>query len=242
MFDACVFDLYGTLVQIHTDEGAPHVWQAMARHYCAQGAQWTGEQLKARYFALIAQMEAATGAAHPEIRIEEVFAALFEEKGVRAEAGMALHAARRLRALSTEALSLYPGAWELLDSLRAAGKRVILLSNAQRAFTQGELELLSLDRRFEAIFLSSDYGVKKPDPRFFEIMIKMTGIDPGRAVMIGNDARCDILAAKACGMAGVYMHSDCSPKEEAPVCALALEQVDLARVKEFLLFSKKDRE
>jgi len=69
MFDACVFDLYGTLVQIHTDEGAPHVWQAMARHYCAQGVQWTGEQLKARYFALIAQMEAATGAAHPEIPV-----------------------------------------------------------------------------------------------------------------------------------------------------------------------------
>ena len=240
MFDACVFDLYGTLGHIHTDEGAPRVWRAMARHYRARGAQWTGAKLKERYFALIEAMEAASGEAHPEICIEEVFAALFEEKGVHADDAMALHATRRFRALTTDALSLYPGAWDLLDGLRAAGKRVILLSNAQRAFTQGELELLSLDRRFDKIFLSSDYGVKKPDPRFFEIMLRETGIDPARAVMIGNDARCDILAAKAVGMAGVYMHSACSPNEDAPPCALVLDRVDLSRVKEFLLFEKKD--
>lgn len=242
MFDTCVFDLYGTLVHIHTDEGAARVWQAMARYYRARGAQWTGLQLKKRYFTLIAQMEAASDAIYPEIRIEEVFAALFEEKGVSADAGMALQAARKLRALSTDALSLYPGAWDLLDSLRAAGKRVILLSNAQRAFTQGELELLSLKRRFDAIFLSSDYGVRKPDPRFFEIMLEKAGVCPARAVMIGNDAQCDVLAAQACGMTGVYMHSACSPEEDAPDCALALAQVDLARVKEFLLFGKKDGE
>ncbi len=235
MFDACVFDLYGTLVNVSTNEGDDFLWRKMAQHYCAHGAHWTKEALRDRYFALIRLLEEEAGEQNAEIVIDPVFAALFEEKGVPVKEGMVRHAAQRFRILSTDVLALYPGAWDLLDSLRAAGKRVILLSNAQRAFTQHELELLSLDKRFDAIFLSSDYGVKKPDRRFFERMIRDTGIDPARAVMVGNDARCDILAAQAVGMAGVYMHSECSPNESAPACAFALNHVDLAAVKNFLL-------
>ena len=40
--------------------------------------------------------------AHPEVQIEEVFQKLFEEKGVKADPTLAVHAGQFFRILSTE--------------------------------------------------------------------------------------------------------------------------------------------
>ncbi len=40
----CVFDLYGTLVDIHTDESAPCLWENLLEHYRTQGAVYSTPQ------------------------------------------------------------------------------------------------------------------------------------------------------------------------------------------------------
>ena len=49
----------------------------------------------------------------------------------------------------------------MLLAIRAAGKRVWLLSNAQRVFTGPELQKLGIDDCFNGIYISSDYDCKK---------------------------------------------------------------------------------
>lgn len=242
MFDAVIFDLYGTLVDIHTEEHDPVLWRSMARFYRRHGAVYTGPGLRQRYFALVDQFERETGEPYPEIRIEAVFSALFREKGAAADEALCLEAARRFRARSISYIRLFPGAWDLLDALRAAGKRVILLSNAQRAFTQAELDLLSLTERFDDIFLSSDAGVKKPDVRFFAGMLEKTGVEPARAVMVGNDARCDVGGAQAAGLAAAYLRTDVPADAPWPGCAFAAMGADYEKLLSFLLGGKKDGE
>ena len=232
-----VFDLYGTLVDIHTDEERESLWQAMARYYGERGAVYTPKALRARYAALVGEKEAGLAAsdtheAHPEIQIEDVFAALFEEAGV---SGDGAAAGMFFRAQSTDYIRLYDGAKELLAALRAAGKGVYLLSNAQAIFTRWEMKNLGLDGLFDGVFLSSDYGCKKPHPKFFRALLDAYGIDPAQAVMIGNDGRCDTAGAKRMGMKTVYICSNISPKEPLPEADAVLREMDLPYVQRILL-------
>lgn len=236
-YQHCIFDLYGTLVDIHTDEDAPELWQQMADYYRARGAAYQADELQAAYLRLVGEAESActplrrdAHEAHPEIQIEQVFACLFRDRGVAVDLAQAVQAGRRFRALSTEYIRLYDGAKELLAALRAGGKHVWLLSNAQAIFTRWELEQLGLTGCFDGIYLSSDYGVKKPDRRFFDRLLREQGIDPKTAVMIGNDGVCDIQGGRDAGLATVYLRSNLSPDEPLPQADYVLGHMDLKQL------------
>lgn len=238
-YQNCVFDLYGTLVDIRTDEESPELWETMAAYYAQQGAVWQPDSLHSAYRHLIQTAESEksgtplrqdTHEAHPEIQIELVFQRLFLEKGVDADLDQAVQAGRRFRELSTRYIRLYDRAEELLATLRGQGCGVWLLSNAQAIFTRWELERLGIIPLFDGIYLSSDYGVKKPDRRFFEVLLRERGIDPRRAVMVGNDGVCDIQGGRNAGLDTVYIRSNISPDEPPPDASYALEQMDLKRV------------
>ena len=145
----------------------------------------------------------------------------------------AVQAGLQVRTLSTRYIRLYDGAKELLAALRRRG-RVWLLSNAQSIFTRRELGQLGLTSFFDGIYLSSDSGMKKPDRRFFDLLIRERSILPGQGIMIGNDGICDIQGARAAGLDTFYIRSNLSPKEPAPDADYVLEQMDLRRVREIL--------
>lgn len=240
-YQHCIFDLYGTLVDIHTDEDNRELWAAMASCYRERGAVYGPEELRGAYRRLVAEAESGGAPlrrdaheAHPEIQIERVFQRLFQEKGVAAELPQAIQAGRRFRELSTEYIRLYDGARELLTILRQRGCKLWLLSNAQAVFTRWELERLEVSGCFDGIYLSSDYGVKKPSRRFFEILLREQDIDPGTAVMIGNDGVCDIAGARAAGLFTVYLRSNISPVEPVPHASYVLEHMDLKQVQNIL--------
>ena len=109
-----------------------------------------------------------------------------------------------------------------------------LLSNAQAIFTRRELKQLRLDGLFDGVYLSSDYGCKKPATRFFEILLREHGLDPAGAVMIGNDGACDITGARAVGLSTLYIRSNLSPCEPLPDADYVLEKMDLRMVLEIL--------
>ena len=237
----CIFDLYGTLVDIHTDETRPALWKMMAARYREYGADYASEELRDAYFRTVRQMEGGTNPprndaheAHPEIRLELVFQKLFWTKCVDAGLGLAIRAGAQFRKGSMEYIRLYDGAAELLKALRANGQGVWLLSNAQRIFTVYELQTLGIETLFDGIYLSSDYGCKKPDRRFFEVLLKERNIDRSHAVMIGNDGVCDIQGAQAAGLSTLYIRSNISPAEPLPEADYVLEEMDLRRVQAIL--------
>ena len=73
----------------------------------------------------------------------------------------------------------------LPTSMRAAGRRVILLSNAQSCFTRPELRLLGLAACFDRVFISSEEGFRKPDPRFFLAPLRELGLCTGHFLILG---------------------------------------------------------
>lgn len=242
MYDTCIFDLYGTLVDIRTDENKEELWEKLSLFYAFYGAFYTPEELARSYKRLTGEMTAGheelrrdSHEAFPEIRIEEVFRALFEEKGIAPDEPLVRHAGQFFRILSMEFIRLYDGTEEMLSAVKESGRKIYLLSNAQRIFTEYEMNALGITKYFDGIFISSDEGCKKPDLKFFRKLIDTCGIDPERAVMVGNDGICNIEGAKRAGLGTVYVHSDISPAEDAPDADYVLPQMDMEQIRKILL-------
>ena len=242
MYDTGIFDLYGTLVDIRTDENKEELWEKLSLFYAFYGAFYTPEELARSYKRLTGEMTAGheelrrdSHEAFPEIRIEEVFRALFEEKGIAPDEPLVRHAGQFFRILSMEFIRLYDGTEEMLSAVKESGRKIYLLSNAQRIFTEYEMNALGITKYFDGIFISSDEGCKKPDLKFFRKLIDTCGIDPERAVMVGNDGICDIEGAKRAGLGTVYVHSDISPAEDAPDADYVLPQMDMEQIRKIFL-------
>lgn len=217
MYTDLIFDLYGTLVDIHTEESAL-VWDKTALYFGYYGAPCTGEELHAAFDAAMAQREAQAGQSYecfPDIPFEQVMAQLLRDRGVADADVLGVNAAQLFRIASTEYIRLYPYVKEALATLRRKGYRLWLLSNAQRVFTAYELKHLGLGEEFDGVYLSSDYGCRKPDVRFFRALLEEQQLDPSKCLMIGNDRDTDIAGAKAVGLDTLYMHTNLTPREQA---------------------------
>ncbi|MBE5996788.1 MAG: HAD family hydrolase [Lachnospiraceae bacterium] len=220
-YDAYVFDLYGTLVDIHTDETQPKVWKILSRRFRDHGADYTDKELRKCYLQEIKSDEAQIrikkqieneNILYPEPDLARVLHCLFRNRGVNADDSLIAETASALRDAAMCHIRLYAGVREMLQSLKKAGKKVILLSNAQRLFTIPEMDKLGiLDGYFDEILISSDIGAKKPDPYFYRQLFCKEDLIPEKCLMIGNDLRCDIEGAKEAGMDAFYILSGLSP-------------------------------
>ena len=219
MYTDLIFDLYGTLVDIHTEEDAL-VWEKTALFFGFYGAHYTADSLKAAFERQIQSRKVQAGQSYecfPDIPFEQVMAALFRAKGVDENAdALGFQAAQLFRTSSIEYVRLYPHVLESLAKLREKGYRLWLLSNAQEAFTRYELRHLGLLDAFDGVYISSCFGYRKPDVRFFQALLEEQKLDVTKCLMIGNDRETDIAGAKAAGLATFYMHTELTPPDQSP--------------------------
>ena len=194
MYENYFFDLYGTLVDIRTDERKPSLWRGAAEFYSLCGAPYTPAEIHKRYLALCAEETDLLAAAHPvlgtegvEIELRNVFRRLFEEKGVPVPATQVEDTAVLFRLLSfSRKPRLMKGVKRTLTGLHQQGARLYLLSNAQSCFTIPEL-------------------------RFFNAALAQAGLSGTEVLMVGNDPTADIHGADSVGMKSRYIHSWQSP-------------------------------
>lgn len=224
-YDNYVFDLYGTLVDIHTEEGDERLWKQLALFFGYYGALYEPEELQKEYFRIVKGKEQELKMtldtdphyAHessPEIEICDVFRELYTQRGVEPEEALVIHTAQLFRVMSTDYVRLYDGVREMLKFLKEQGKKVYLLSNAQRIFTAYELKSLDIFKYFDDVLISSDYKTRKPDARFFDCLIKKYDLDVKKSIYVGNDSQNDVLGAKGVGMNTFYVFSNISPQND----------------------------
>ena len=215
MYQNYLFDLYGTLVDIHTDEYNPVFWKDIAILYSLNGASYQPDELHRKYDELLRiQVEKVPKnkyTTHPEPQIEYVFQELFTAKGIPCSMEMACLIGRSFRAISMDYIRLYDGVKELFDAIRSHGGKPYLLSNAQRIFTEPEIRMLGIYDWFEDVMISSDEGAAKPDVKFYQRMLNKHHLDPKKTIMIGNDEITDIKGSHDAGLDSLYLHTNISP-------------------------------
>ncbi|MDE5819141.1 MAG: HAD family hydrolase [Lachnospiraceae bacterium] len=219
MYRNVLFDLYGTLVDIHTDEKKRYLWQKMSDFFRAYGAYYTPTALRKAYLHYVTQLESQLGGPYPEIQIELVFLQLYLDKGIHADPALIQSTGTAFRTISRSRLALYPDVLDLLNGLKERHIGIYLLSNAQHLFTEPEMQMTGLLPFFDGVFYSSDIGCKKPDPTFMELLLSTYGLDKKECVMIGNEAASDVAVAEACGMDSIYLHTNLSPQDDSAPAA-----------------------
>lgn len=213
MYKNYVFDLYGTLVDINTDEDCEILWEKLSLFYKFKGADYSPLDLNKAYKEKVKKAQAAiTNTKYPDIVLEEVFNDLFKDKNVNVSKDTLYDTAHLFRVLSIKYIKLYDGVIELLELLKKKGKKIYLLSNAQRIFTLYEMKMLGIEKFFDDILFSSDFKVCKPDILFYNQLLEKLNLDKHETIMIGNDYIADIEGAYNFGIDSLYIDSNLSPE------------------------------
>jgi len=93
----------------------------------------------------------------------------------------------------------YPGVREGLAELAAAGCILTVLTNKPERFSRRILEGLGLADFFLQVYGGNSFERKKPDPIGIETILRETGEEKDRALMVG-DSEIDILTARNAGI------------------------------------------
>ncbi|OIN43432.1 haloacid dehalogenase [Pseudomonas azotoformans] len=93
---------------------------------------------------------------------------------------------RELKLETAHLIALRPDADTFLATIKQAGKRVILITNAHRDSLSLKLERIELAPYFERLISSHDYGFAKEHPQFWDALQADIGFDPARSLFIDD--------------------------------------------------------
>ena len=89
-----------------------------------------------------------------------------------------------------------------LSTLRDDGYRMALLTNNVREWEPRWRAMLPVDELFEVIVDSAFVGMRKPDPRIYELTVERIGV-PAEACLFIDDMEINVAAARDVGMTAV---------------------------------------
>ncbi|MFG1942070.1 HAD family hydrolase [Nonomuraea sp. NPDC048826] len=92
--------------------------------------------------------------------------------------------------------------YDMLREARGHGVKTCLLSNSW----SNTYERDGWDEVFDAVVISGEVGMRKPEPRIFHHALDLIG-QPGESCVFIDDIEANIVAARGLGMAGIH-HRD----------------------------------
>ena len=106
-----------------------------------------------------------------------------------------------------------PGVAEALRALQPR-YRLVLATNAPAsgaALVRQALARVGLEGYFQAVFTARELGVRKPEPAFFQAMLRELGCAPHDATMVGDEYPIDVVGAKEAGLRAVWFNPTAAP-------------------------------
>lgn len=205
-YSTWIFDVGGTLVRLD--------YAALARVY-AQHARARGIALDERHArAVLEELEGEMPQRQRQRAVslerdngrqfwDEFFAEGFRRMGVDGDCARAVTEIRE-RFQRSEFEALYDDVLPTLETLRARGKRLGILSNFSSNL-ENVLRALGVHRYFSFFVVSALVGVEKPDARIFDWAVRAARVPPHEIVYIGDSVFHDVAGARAVGLAAVLV-------------------------------------
>ena len=202
---AVVFDLDYTLLRPSDQFEAPGYVRTGAQYgLTLDPARWPHAE-RAAYKAVAARRE-DTGLVHDDHLLPVIAHSIIEGLGGGPKGAVEL-ATRAIIAAWSDAqnFGLYDDVLPCLDTLREAGVRMALLSNALGHGVEEIVAHFALDDYMAAAVSSIETGAVKPAPRMFSTLFGLLGISARDAVMVGDSLEDDVEGAFACGCPGILL-------------------------------------
>jgi putative hydrolase of the HAD superfamily len=125
-----------------------------------------------------------------------------------------------------DAWRLFSGVRETIQVLLDRGYRTGLISNWDDRLP-GLLEGLDVAGNLEPQIVSALVGAEKPDPRIYREALRRAGVEPERALMVGDDPEADFAGARAVGMHAVLLDREAKASGNGPRIERLIELLDL---------------
>jgi HAD superfamily hydrolase (TIGR01493 family) len=203
-----VFDLDYTLLRPSDQFEAPGYVRTGARFGLALDAARWPQAERAAYVAAAARRE-HTGLIHDDGLLPVIAHAIIDGLGGGPADAVESTAAAISDAWSrAENFGLYDDALPCLETLRAAGVRMALLTNALGHGVEEIVAHFALDDYMDAAVSSADTGAVKPAPRMFSTLFALLRVSPTDVVMVGDSVEDDVKGAVACGCAAILLDRD----------------------------------
>jgi putative hydrolase of the HAD superfamily len=214
------FDLDDTLVD--TDAAAPARFEAVLRAV-VDAAPATDRALLTR---------AHQRALKADPVVEGRLGAFFATLGVTVDSPVGQAARRAYNEVLPDVLEWMDGAPELLARLRGR-YRLGIVTNGPSEIQRPKLDKFNLASLVDAVIVSGEVGVHKPDAAIFAHLLHATGVPAGSAAHIGDSLSADVAGAHAAGMTALWLPPRHRAAEEraaevAPPDAVLASLSDLA--------------
>jgi putative hydrolase of the HAD superfamily len=205
-----LFDLYGTLVDIETDESMDEIYRAIAHYLTYHGICLNRREVRERYYQIMKQQKEARCEEYPEIDVEAIWNELLLQEGIKSDSLRGQQAkviAHIYRGVSRNRLQLYPDVKRVLNELQC-DYRLALISDAQSCYALPEIRAVGLEGYFNPVVISSHYGFRKPDSRLFQKALDSMNLKPADVIWVGNDMFRDIFGASLLGIRNIFIDSN----------------------------------
>lgn len=214
--EAVTFDLDGTLLQY---ERSPGEVLKHAYDRCGIAPIFTVEEYYARYDEFAEKYDS-----QEQLRAE-CFAALAAEHGADPEQGRAVAAAFTDERDQSRVEFLLE-AERVLTAASDQYQTAVITNGAADAQRQ-KIEALGIDTLVETVVVAGADSPPKPATKPFEQVLTRLGVDPARAVHVGDSLDTDVAGANAVGMASLLVGATSSVDAEPTVqCASMTDIAD----------------
>lgn len=206
---AVFFDLYGTLIDIRTDEYDYWVYEMLSRYLAYHSVNIVPEELKKAFFEVIQQHLNQSKEIYPEVDVYEIFFEIMNKYGKRRYSkGIIVDITMLFRSLTIRHFGVFNGLYDVLVSI-GRKYRIGIISDAQWVFAEPEIAMLGLDQFLKVRIFSSRLRFKKPDVRLFHHAMEELGVTPEYSVYIGDNPYKDLVGAKNAGMQFILFRGEC---------------------------------
>jgi putative hydrolase of the HAD superfamily len=103
-----------------------------------------------------------------------------------------------------------------LRELRRRGLKLGVITNGPGPLQRRKLAALGLDRSFDAILVSGEEGVRKPDAEIFRRALGRLGVAAHEAMFVGDHPVADVEGAHGAGLLPVWMFVPYWPPPDVP--------------------------
>ena len=206
---AVLFDLGGTLIYFDGDwvEVAAAANRELYLYLQQQGLRVDAQRFLDEFRARLEEYYLERDTEFIEYTTTRVLRTLLADLGYPELAGDTLAPAlKKLYAVSQAHWKLEEDALPTLEKLRSAGYRMGVISNASDdADVQVLVDNAGIRGYLDFALSSAACGIRKPNPRIFEIGLEFWRLPPGEAVMVGDTLGADILGARNAGITSIWI-------------------------------------
>jgi putative hydrolase of the HAD superfamily len=136
--------------------------------------------------------------------IADAFAALAGAGRTPPGESVGRHMAARYNAFREAQMHLFDGAHHVVDTFRAKGVRLALITNGAAVPQRAKVVRFELTHRFHHIQIEGEHGFGKPEERAYRHALAALGVEAADTWMVGDNLEWEVVAPQRLGIHAIW--------------------------------------